>query len=310
MIQTVEEARALLDVLMAEVDELAGRDSLTEEQEARFNELVDHEVDAARQRVEVLEERARKIDEIREASLRVGTLESSDQKLAGGTRAKRDPFDFSTLPMSAPGTLPSKEFRARAHDAIEQTPEYVRDETREIIASHVDRDADGIVAAHCLSFGSEDYTDKFLHYLRTGEDFQMEARATMSTTAANGGVMIPFFLDPTIVLTNIGTKNPFRQIANVVTITSNVWHGITSAGVTAEWLGENTEAADASPTFTQPSITPGKAAAYVEASYEVMQDTNIGAQLPMLFSDAKDRIESTAFATGCEIHAVSSPLVM
>jgi HK97 family phage major capsid protein len=126
-----------------------------------------------------------------------------------------------------------------------------------------------------------------------------EVRTAMSTSGSAGGFLIPFALDPSILLTNSGITNPFRQIARVETLSnSNVWHGVSSAGVTAEWLAEAAEATDASPTFAQPTITPIRADAYVQASYEVVEDSNIDAQLGMLFADAKDRLEGAAFATG------------
>jgi len=88
-----------------------------------------------------------------------------------------------------------------------------------------------------------------------------EARTAMSLTAANGGVLVPQFLDPTIVLTNGGSSNQVRQISDVTQITVDQWDGVTSAGVTAEWLAEGTEAGDATPTFVGPTISVHKAAA-------------------------------------------------
>lgn len=123
-------------------------------------------------------------------------------------------------------------------------------------------------------------------------------RAALSNTAANGGYTIPFLLDPTVILTNSGAANPFRNIATIKTGTADKWNGVTSAGVTAEWLGEGTEAADASPTVGQPSITAYKGAAYLFASYEQEADGQLVGQLGTLIADAKDRLEATAFATG------------
>jgi HK97 family phage major capsid protein len=44
-------------------------------------------------------------------------------------------------------------------------------------------------------------------------------------------------------------------------------------------------------------VTPSKAAAWVYGSYEVLEDTDFGQQLPRLLADAKDRLEEAAFAT-------------
>ena len=99
-----------------------------------------------------------------------------------------------------------------------------------------------------------------------------ETRAAMSLTGANGGFLVPFTLDPAVIISNTGVAgNPIRQIARTERVTTDDWNGVTSAGVTAEWLAEAAEAADASPTFTQPTITVHKAAAYLQASIEVAQ---------------------------------------
>jgi HK97 family phage major capsid protein len=103
---------------------------------------------------------------------------------------------------------------------------------------------------------------------------------------------------PTIILTNTGSANPWRRISNVKQTTSNTWNGVTSAGVNAAWLTEGTIATDNTPTVGNVQITPQKAAAWVFGSYEVLEDTDFGQQLPRLLADAKDRLEEAAFATG------------
>jgi HK97 family phage major capsid protein len=88
-------------------------------------------------------------------------------------------------------------------------------------------------------------------------------------------------------------------LARVETIAgSNEWRGVTSAGVSAEWLAEGSQAADASPTFTQPAIPTFKGAAYLFGSYEVLADSGFASQVQALIMDAKDRLEGTAFTTG------------
>lgn len=105
-------------------------------------------------------------------------------------------------------------------------------------------------------------------------------------------------LDPLINLSNAGAHNSFRQIARATQTAKNDWHGVSSAGVTAEWLAEGAFAADASPAFGRVTIAAHKAAAWIFGSYEVLQDTNTGAQLPELIADARANLENTAFATG------------
>jgi HK97 family phage major capsid protein len=152
------------------------------------------------------------------------------------------------------------------------------------------------IARHLLLTGSEEYQEAFRAYI---EDPQgMAQRAALTLTLANGGYLLPFVLDPTIILTNAGSANPWRRISNVKQTTSNTWNGVTSAGVTAAWLTEGTTSTDTTPTVGNVVVTPQKAAAWVFGSYEVLEDTDFGQQLPRLLADAKDRLEEAAFATG------------
>jgi HK97 family phage major capsid protein len=188
------------------------------------------------------------------------------------------------------------DLRARALDAIEleaRRGNLGRDyaETATVKA----QDNPGI-ARHMLLTGSEEYQEAFRAYV---EDPQgMAQRAALSLTLANGGYLLPFVLDPTVVLTNTGSANPWRRISNVKQTTSNTWNGVTSAGVNAAWLAEGVPVTDGSPTVGNIAITPAKAAAWVFGSYEVLEDTDFGEQLPRLLADAKDRLEENAFAVG------------
>lgn len=301
---TLNELREKAQALADEIDTLSRVADPTEDEATRLAEACEEAGPLAEQiRLAETEKRNADLAAIRSFATKPGHVEVPAEPPASPTlvvRTKRDPFDLSDVRMAGglvDGRLNSStvsELRSRAHDAIEQAPEYMGHNARETAARHVDRDDTGQMAGHILSYGSPEYTDAWFRYLRTGE----KMRAALSTTAANGGYLIPFHLDPSIILTNSGAANPFRAISRVETITQNVWHGVSSAGVTAEWTAEAAEFTDASPTFGQPTITPIKADAYVQASFEVTQDSNIAAQIGMLFADAKDRLESAAFATG------------
>jgi HK97 family phage major capsid protein len=151
------------------------------------------------------------------------------------------------------------------------------------------------VARHILETGSPDYYDAFRAYL--SDPAKYSARASLTLTSANGGYLLPFVLDPTIILTNAGSANPWRRISNIKQTTSNTWNGVNSAGVTAAWLAEATVVVDQALTVGNVVVTPSKAAAWVYGSYEVLEDTDFGQQLPRLLADAKDRLEEAAFAT-------------
>lgn len=193
------------------------------------------------------------------------------------------------------------EVRGRALDAIEMASrrgdlvhDYAENATRKAQDQFMGQSK---VAQHILQTGSPEYVDAFRAYLAdpTGES---RRTALSLTPSANGGFLLPFILDPTIVLTNASSANPWRRISNVKQTTSNTWNGVNSAGVSAAWLAEAAPVTDNTPTVGNIVVTPGKAAAWVFGSYEVLEDTDFGQQLPSLLSDAKDRLEEAAFATG------------
>lgn len=189
---------------------------------------------------------------------------------------------------------------SRALKAVEDAPRHVDDAGKERMYDllHADNRHAPLIARHMLLTGSPEYHKEFQEYVASRGTYVGEAmRAAMSLTDAQGGYLVPFTLDPTIILTNSGTANPFRQISTIKTIATDTWNGVTSTGVTAEWTAEGTEAADASPTFAQPTITPKKADAWVFGSYEVLADSGFASELGRLLADAKDRLESAAFAT-------------
>ena len=155
------------------------------------------------------------------------------------------------------------------------------------------------IARHMLMFGGDDYYDAFTDYVNdpTGPGLQRAAGA-LTLAAAQGGYLLPYFLDPTIVLTTDGTSNPYRQLASVKQITTNLYQGVNSAGVQAAWLDESATAGTAAyQGVGRINVYVKKAAAWVYGTLEANEDTDFATQLPGMIQDAKDVLEETAFAT-------------
>ncbi len=133
---------------------------------------------------------------------------------------------------------------------------------------------------------------------RAVEQLQAERAMSIGTPAA-GGYMVPMVLDPAIQLSSGGSVNPLRQLARVVQTTGDAWHGVTSAGVTAEWKAEAAQVADATPTMAQPKIPVHLGDAFVPFSFEVEQDAaNLHTELGKLLTDAADQLTAAAFTNG------------
>jgi HK97 family phage major capsid protein len=188
------------------------------------------------------------------------------------------------------------------------------DATRERMA-HLIEDAGehrGDISAHIVDASSEAYSNAFLRKLRnpmdaglmmTAEERDAFARVNMRTymsegSAAVGSALLPTHLDPTIILTSDGSIDPFRQLASVRQTYTNALNMVTSAGVTASWGSENTEAADASPTLSEVQIPVHRAEAFIAASFELVADSGVAEDLTRLLSDAKANLEAVAHVTG------------
>jgi HK97 family phage major capsid protein len=300
------------EAIRAELDTIEKNPASVEESDGDYVDTLIDEYDALETRRVPLAERAAKLnlisaaatDDDNEATVSRTATEPGDARSNHAPtqvyRNKRDPFD--SMEDVGRNLMRGSEVRSRAADAIEwvsrsqwiEFPDDHAQRATELIQQADQRASTGI-AKHILRTGSQEYYDAFRAYMA-----DPEGMAQRATTVATGslGFMLPFVLDPTIILTNVGSSNPYRQVSRVEQTTSVTWNGVSSAGVNAAMVGEAVAATDASPTVAQVQITPQKAHAWVFGSYESLEDSDLGAQLPRLFADAKDRLEESVFATG------------
>lgn len=295
-----------MEALRAEIKVIEENDEATEEEVSRADSLMEEWDTKKGERDKALVREAR-VEEVLRASLDERKTEGEQPSVnrSRGPEVKRsvDPFETTEELVRSlwnQGPFNPQDTISRALAAVEQAPEHLRDDSRERLDQllRLDNKHAAMIARHVLLTGSPEYHEEFRQYVASRGTFVGDAmRAAMSLTDANGGYLVPFTLDPTVILTNAGSANPFRAISTIKTITTDTWSGVTSAGVNAEWTAEGVEAADASPTFAQPTITPKKADAWVFGSYEVLADSGFASELGRLLSDAKDRLEAAAFAT-------------
>jgi len=291
------------DLIRAELKNISDLDDPDEDDLAWQGTLI-AEYDDLNEMAEPLAKRAKKLEAIfrnaqNPANVETPGTDTRTPDLITRNIVGQDPFrdlDRVRRNMVEPG-----EVRGRALDAIELASrrgdllhDYAETATRRAQDQFFGQSK---VAQHILETGSQEYNEAFREYMR--DPIGTAQRTALSLTpSANGGFLLPFVLDPTIILTNASSANPWRRISNIKQTTSNTWNGVNSAGVNAAWLAEATIVTDNTPTVGNIVVTPGKAAAWVFGSYEVLEDTDFGQQLPSLLADAKDRLEEAAFATG------------
>jgi HK97 family phage major capsid protein len=313
-LKRADEIRTRMDAIRSDVatlEQLDAKGEADETAETRLDDLL-AEADMLTEELKPLAAREERIAAVTRSAQNedsreeVGTEEVTRTERGtpelGIRKSGRSPFE--NLDAVRNGYADPRDIRARAAGAIEEYAQRtdhwaLPSDAAEQATSLVQRCGEKfgtVVARQMLITGTPEYREAFTAYMNDPTGYA--SRAAMSLTAANGGYLVPFTLDPTIILTNNGSANPYRQFATIKTTATNDWNGVTSAGVSAEWTAEGVEAADASPTVGQLKITPQKADAYLFGSFEVIGDSDIATQIPDLLADAKDRLEETAFAVG------------
>lgn len=188
----------------------------------------------------------------------------------------------------------------RAGEQFEMPPGY--DNSLEKLVKRHQRDASW--AKNILARMRPEYLDAF-EKVMTGTDVaflpDVERAAFAVGTNTAGGYLVPTHLDPTLILTNNGVSNVIRGLARTVTLTggANKWNGVTTAGATASWDAELTEVSDDTPAVAPAQIPVYSAKALIMASIEAFEDiTGLANDAQMLLSDAADRLQAAAHATG------------
>ena len=286
--------RARLDAIGTELRTInteAGERALAADEQTRW-ETLDAEAEEIRGNIAALEAEAERAAKIAESRARWGSIQV-------GT-PKRDPF------ADLDGIRSESDMRARAVTALSEAryegPFAIGDDERQAAVKVVERVSGA--AAHALAFGQPEYMSAFRAWLTSGGQPIYTAaeaqavRAALSLTSANGGYALPTLLDPTLIKTGTMTKNPLRRISRVVTGTQNVWNGVTAANVTTAWKSEGSAFTDGTPTLGAVSVTAAALTAYVTASYEIFQDSDLQGQLPGLIGEAIDQAEGVAFVSG------------
>lgn len=300
-----------IDELIAERDELKGRVAAIDAEHAgeRFPE-------------DVKAEWNRLNSEVDEYEARIKELELRTQRVAdiSGKPESREGLDFSTLrPGAVKGdniydlstvrrqyddpSVEGRDLRDRAKRVIEGAtfphPHANREDAQGYVERLLETDSeDGYISRRIVATGSPTYKRAFGKYLSQRPLSNEENRALSLTTSA-GGVAVPFVLDPTIIPTSNLSVNPFRAIARVEQISVDEWRGVSSAGITAAYGAELTEASDNAPVLAQPIISTEKAQAFIPFSIEIGMDWGgLQSEMARLLQDAKDELEATMFATG------------
>lgn len=302
--QLVEERDAKMKEL-EDFDELLKSEerAATPDEEETTSAILD-EVRGFNERLTAKQELIEELEEIQAQRL---ATPPSTRTLA--KRVAADPYDIELR--TAPRTAQTRrDVEDRARKAVDDESRLTQNQKERLHEMLADRGTNvhGALARHVIATGRPAYRSAFAKlvrmqgapYLTREEQAAVdEVRAINITTDGDGGFLMPFTLDPTVVLVNDGRTNPMRQLATVRTVMTDNWQGVNTAGVTASWDAESEEVSDDSPAFTQPSVDIHNIKAFIPFTVEAEDDFDGLAQdAAMMFLDAVDELEATAFATG------------
>jgi HK97 family phage major capsid protein len=162
------------------------------------------------------------------------------------------------------------------------------------------------LAKRMLLTGSADYERGFTKVLRHGSDAWCtnEERQALQRAAqalggdANGGYAVPFQLDPTVMLTSAGVRNPIRELARVETIVGKEWQGVTSAGTSVSRGAEAAVAPASNFELAQPTVRTNRVQGYTVFSLEIdLSWSALRSEITRMLVDAKAQ-EENSFITG------------
>lgn len=269
------ELRARLDEVDAEILHLANKDILNEAEEDRFQDLRD-EVAVLRPEYEKLEKRAQVAEEIRNKTY---------AEIKGMPEFRKPAEEWADKDVRS---LEDRVARDAARRILEARDAYVELKSHQIDAVDKSIRLDTDIARRMILTENPSYRSAFQKlmsdsnaaaYLREDErsairnwmDYQSRNQDEANT--GHGGYAVPVLIDPSIILTDQENPNPVQAISRTVDVTTNVWKGVSSAGMSWSFDAENAEVSDDSLTsLAQPSVTVYTARGFIPFTLEIGQD--------------------------------------
>ena len=229
-------------------------------------------------------------------------------------RRFRDPWDLRDLKMfqREPGRA-SAELRARALAAVEKMPgcsDAIRERATTIIEQFDSKDS--CLARHALLTSKPAYLRAWSKMMTNKEPAiaqeewraldEVQAFRAMSLIDTTGGYLLPFQLEPSLIVTSTFVRSDLRSAARVVVATSDTWHGVQAQNVQYSFQAEGAETSDAAPPLGQPEIPNWTARGFIPISIEAMADMqNLEEGIARLLAGGKADIEAVKFVQGSGI---------
>jgi HK97 family phage major capsid protein len=291
------ELRDQLEKLDNELLELGYKATLTEEEEERYQDLK-----VTREPVKAeftkLEERLARNEEIAKSTYR---------EIKGMPEIRKPVEEYYGRDVRK---MSEREARDGALKILADREQNYTLSTHQL--DHVERVArkDSDLARRILVTENEHYRSAFHKLLtRPGAMLTLEEQQAMlrhdeyraqsegSTTA--GGFAVPVFIDPSVILTDQESDNPFLRVARQVNVTTNAWKGVSAAGVVWSFDAEASEVSDDDIDLAQPQVDVETARGFIPYSIEIGEDwPGFQAEMARLLGIGYDELLLEKFTLG------------
>lgn len=296
------ELRSSMANVEGELASLTDKPVLEAAEEERYADLW-AERDSILPELTKLEERAARGDEIRARKTR---------ELSGVPNFQRPVSDFDTMDVTRSDKRHVRDAALRILGDSEQSF-HLRSNQGDVLDTLARKDPDA--AARIVVTENDAYRSAFHkamtdptpvftaeehHAILRYKDYQKTFERAASTTVGSGGYAIPVFIDPSFILTDQETDNPFLRLCRVVDVNSGSWKGVSGAGLSWSFDTEASAVSDDSNTsITQPSVTVYTARGYVPYSIEIGEDwPGFQSEMARLLAAGYDELLIQKFTVG------------
>jgi HK97 family phage major capsid protein len=290
--------RERLDSIDTELVILSDKETLTEAEESRWDELVAEREPVAAEHTK-LEQRAAFAEEVKAKTYReikgVPEFRRQRDEIATVALAKLDARQvrdaaLRTLEDAAPDT----DLGAHQIDAVEKIIRKDNEHAKRLLVT----ETDGYRSAWHKLLADPNAAAFLTDEERVAMQRYNEYRAASSTTTA-GGFAVPVLIDPSFILTNQESDNPFLRICRIIDINTNTWKGVSGAGVSWSFDSEGSAVSDDAVTVAQPTVGIYMARGFIPYSMEIGEDwPGFADEMARLLAAGYDDLLRTEFTTG------------
>lgn len=277
-----------LEILRAEITTIAELEEPSDEDIARSDALT-VEFEGKKAAYDKAVDRENRVAEVMRAKLNPSNLETTavKDKRSPELMTRVEAFDGKNVQF-----LSRSEARDKALKALETVSKgIVSDQNVDYLSRSFDqldalRDGD-YIARRLLMTENPAYRTGFMKRSTQGtdalltqeehaalaefRDYEVRRAASEGTTTA-GGFGVPILIDPTVILTSGALDAPVVRVSRVENITTQIWKGVSSAGMTWSFDAEASAVSDDTPTFAQPTATTYMARGFIPYSIEIGMD--------------------------------------